>query len=433
MSACSQPSVFTVFSLFCNCPKSLKPLGLVVLRPCIADIFGLQAFLLYLRLGKKLESLSHWKARVRQCDTQSVQHHYLGIWPAGWVPKALKHGRFLHPNAGRCQRICMNVCGKGMVTYETSNRSLASACKKGAFNNWPKAVSPWDLLYCDVGLLAFWVCKLSSSSCTTRKSFALMTRVRDIQKVQFFIAAFEDSIETKVKFFEIGMPTSQLRFGKFSGVFVCSSAERQIRQTCRSKNLWSEGVKQTLVSKQQTVFYKLFWHLETLQERSTILFARIMYPRASVFRRISDRQLFVDFQIQCSRFWWGDLFVHVAEKHGADVANCQSKYFSFFANNLETFKVKPNRVWQNPQLLQTSLFDVPLLEEWCSLEHSSLYVAKDKVETSACSEQHKRVVIVSFRWTGRSDDFSQNTRFVGMTMTQQRFPSMAGTHARGAI
>ena len=122
-----------------------------------------------------------------------------------------------------------------------------------------------------------------------------------------------------------------------------------------------------------------------------------MYPRASVFRRISDRQLFVDFQIQCSRFWWGDLFVHVAEKHGADVANCQSKYFSFFANNLETFKVKPNRVWQNPQLLQTSLFDVPLLEEWCSLEHSSLYVAKDKVETSACSEQHKRVVIVSFR------------------------------------
>ena len=155
MSACSQPSVFTVFSLFCNCPKSLKPLGLVVLRPCIAEIFGLQAFLLYLRLGKKLESLSHWKTRVRQCDTQSVQHHYLGIWPVGWVPKALKHGRFLHPNAGRCQRICMNVCGKGMVTYETSNRSLASACKKGAFNNWPKAVSPWDLLYCDVGLLAF--------------------------------------------------------------------------------------------------------------------------------------------------------------------------------------------------------------------------------------------------------------------------------------
>ena len=105
-------------------------------------------------LEKNLESLSHWKARVRQCDTQSVQHHYLGIWPAGWVPKALKHGRFLHPNAGRCQRICMNVCGKGMVTYETSNRSLASACKKGAFNNWP-TVSPWDLLYCDVGLLAF--------------------------------------------------------------------------------------------------------------------------------------------------------------------------------------------------------------------------------------------------------------------------------------
>ena len=109
--------------------------------------------------------------------------------------------------------------------------------------------------------------------------------------------------------------------------------------------------------------------------------------------QIASNSLISRFNAQV--FAGGDLFVDVPEKHGADVANCQSIYFSVLDNKLEMFKLKPNRVWQKPQLLQTNLFDVPLLEEWCSLEHSSLYVAKDKVETCDCCEQHKRVVRVS--------------------------------------
>lgn len=128
------------------------------------------------------------------------------------------------------------------------------------------------------------------------------------------------------------------------------------------------------------------------------LIGRTMYRRASVFRRISDRQLFVDFQIQCSSmltFLLGGSVCSGSREAWCRCCQLPEYILQLFANNLETFKVKPNRVWQKPQLLQTNLFDIPLLEEWCSLEHSSLYVEKDKVETCAWSEQHKRVVRVS--------------------------------------
>ena len=115
---------------------------------------------------------------------------------------------FGHLASRRCG--CKSVVAWTFVTpvegacFEGSSRSLGFAQKEAlnltkssqppsvfsilsVFCKCPKVLSPWDLLCCDVGLLAFWVCKLSSSSCTTRKSFALMTRVRDIQKIQFLI------------------------------------------------------------------------------------------------------------------------------------------------------------------------------------------------------------------------------------------------------
>ena len=177
----------------------------IVSRRSFFRVVGLQKFPALCSMGNHPTAVPMMRRRRllrRQCKW------CLGIWPAGgcgcksvvaWTFVAPVEGAFFEGSSrslGFAHQEALNLIISSQPPSVFSILSVFCKC--------PKAVSPWDLLYCDVGLLAFWVCKLSSSSCTTRKSFDLMTRVRDIQKIQFFhtwkgtrFAAFEIQLRQK--------------------------------------------------------------------------------------------------------------------------------------------------------------------------------------------------------------------------------------------